>query len=42
MLTYCVDFQDESRLKTVCVSATPVNYQEYNKKLIEDIEKLTK
>ena len=33
-------YNDESRLKTVCVQATPLNYQEYNKKLISDIVKL--
>lgn len=33
-------FNDESRLKTVCVQATPVNYVDYNRKLISDIEAL--
>ncbi|KAI0216920.1 Replication protein A 70 kDa DNA-binding subunit [Lamellibrachia satsuma] len=33
-------YNDESRLKTVCVQASPVNFQDYSKKLIEDIEKI--
>ncbi|XP_005109695.1 replication protein A 70 kDa DNA-binding subunit [Aplysia californica] len=33
-------YNDESRLKTVCVSATPVNWQEYGRKLVEQIEQL--
>lgn len=33
-------YNDESRLKTVCVGISPVDYKEYNKKLIGDIEKM--
>lgn len=33
-------YNDESRMKTVCVSATPLDFKEYNKHLIEDIEKM--
>ena len=38
---HCIDvptFQDEARLKTICMSATPVNFVDYSKKLITDIE----
>ncbi|XP_041348869.1 replication protein A 70 kDa DNA-binding subunit-like [Gigantopelta aegis] len=34
-------YNDESRLKTVCVTATPMDWKEYGKKLIEDITRLT-
>ena len=34
--------QDETRLKTVCVQATPLNYREYNQKLIADIHNMLK
>jgi len=33
-------YNDESRLKTVCVQAIPINYLEYNQKVIADIEAL--
>lgn len=33
-------FNDENRLKTVCMQATPINYKDYNQKLISDIETL--
>ncbi len=33
-------YNDEQRLKTVCVTATPVDFVEYNKKLLEDIDKM--
>jgi len=33
-------YNDESRMKTVCVNATQVDFAEYNKHLIEDIEKM--
>ena len=33
-------YNDESRLKTVCVQAIPINYPEYNQKVIADIEAL--
>ena len=32
--------QDESRLKTACVSATALDFKDYSKQLIEEIEKL--
>ncbi|KAK2145994.1 hypothetical protein LSH36_641g01037 [Paralvinella palmiformis] len=31
-------YNDEARLKTICMSATPVNFVDYSKKLITDIE----
>ncbi|CAH1800586.1 unnamed protein product [Owenia fusiformis] len=34
-------YNEESRLKTVCVNVSPVNHEEYSKKLIEDIQRLT-
>ncbi|XP_052075679.1 replication protein A 70 kDa DNA-binding subunit-like [Mytilus californianus] len=33
-------YNDESRLKTVCVNATPVDWAEQSRRLIEEIEKL--
>ncbi len=33
-------YQDESRVKVVCVQATPVNHSEYSHRLIEEIEKM--
>ena len=33
-------FQDESRMKTICVEAAPINIQTFNKKLIEEIENM--
>lgn len=33
-------YNDESRLKTVCVGATPLDFPEYNKKLLADIDTL--
>jgi len=33
-------YNDENRLKTVCVTATPLDYKEYNKHLLEDIDKM--
>ncbi|KAL8562549.1 hypothetical protein ACOMHN_045814 [Nucella lapillus] len=33
-------YNEESRLKTVCVSATPVDYVQYGKHLIEEIQRL--
>ncbi|KAJ8924906.1 hypothetical protein NQ315_001063 [Exocentrus adspersus] len=33
-------FNDETRLKTVCVKVDPVNYEEYNNHLIERIQQL--
>lgn len=33
-------FNDENRLKTVCMQASSVNYKDYNQKLISDIEAL--
>lgn len=33
-------YNDESRLKTVCVQASPISYPEYNQKVISDIEAL--
>ncbi|XP_013419280.1 replication protein A 70 kDa DNA-binding subunit isoform X2 [Lingula anatina] len=33
-------YNDESRLKTIVVNATPIDYREYNRKLIQDIEKM--
>jgi len=36
----CVCVQDENRLKTVCMQATPINYKDYNQRLISDIEGL--
>ena len=33
-------YNDESRLKTVCLQATPVNFRDYNKVLLDNIEKM--
>ena len=33
-------YNDENRMKTVCVQATPVNFKEYNKVLLDNIEKM--
>lgn len=34
-------YNDEARLKTVCIKVDPVNYEEYNSLLIEKIQQLT-
>jgi len=33
-------FNDETRLKTICVQATPVNYKEYSQRLITELESM--
>ncbi|KAK7087532.1 replication protein A 70 kDa DNA-binding subunit-like [Littorina saxatilis] len=33
-------YNEESRLKTVCVAATPVDYTQYGKHLVEEIQKM--
>ncbi|XP_046360245.1 replication protein A 70 kDa DNA-binding subunit-like isoform X1 [Haliotis rufescens] len=34
-------YNDEQRLKTVCMSATPIDWTEYGKRLVDEINKLT-
>ena len=40
MVSLCHFFQDESRLKTVCMSATPVDWVEDGKRLADEINRM--